>query len=77
MLGALTTFPSACSTSLTAFDLIAFPHSLNGIFASDPPIDMDATMEDELREKEDGVLFGERMVRGALIGPHDGHACVV
>jgi hypothetical protein len=24
-----------------------------------------------------GVLFGERMVRGALIGPHDGHACVV
>jgi hypothetical protein len=31
-----------CSTSLTASDLTASPHSPNGIFASDPPIDVDA-----------------------------------
>uniref|UniRef100_A0A804NVT7 Uncharacterized protein n=1 Tax=Zea mays TaxID=4577 RepID=A0A804NVT7_MAIZE len=42
------------STSLTASDLTASPHRPNGIFASDAPIDVDAAMEDELREKEDG-----------------------
>jgi hypothetical protein len=48
MLGALTTSP-------TASELIAFPHSPNEIFASDPPIDVDAIMENELRKKDGGA----------------------
>jgi hypothetical protein len=55
------------STSLTASDLTASPHRPNGIFASDPPIDVDAAMEDELREKEDGACV-ERL-RSATLSP--------
>jgi hypothetical protein len=60
MLGALTTFP-------TAFELTAFPHSPNRIFASDSPIDVDAIMENELWKKDDGADVEH--LRSATLSP--------